>query len=959
MNFVSRALRVLLVAPLLIAVAPQAMGQETAAAAHGAAERYIVDRSAWLYRGSDITPDRGWRFGTLSNGVRYAVRRNGVPPGQVSIRVRIDAGSLMETDGERGYAHLIEHLSFRGSEYVPDGEAKRIWQRFGATFGSDNNAETTFTGTTYKLDLPSATEDGLDESMKILAGMVEKPNITAAALNAERPAVLAERRESLGPQTHFGDTMFSTLFAGQPLSQRQPIGTLDTLNAATADAVRAFHDRWYRPERAVVVVSGDMDPALFEKLVAQHFGGWQGVGPKPAEPDFGRPAPVEQSTAAVVEPGLPVLVRTATLRPWKYNDDTVIFNQDRLVDQVALDVINRRLERRARAGASYLVAQVSLDDVARSVNGTFLSVQPVGDDWEAALKDARAVITDALSAPPSKAEIDQELAERGESFRTMMQTAEVDAGSKLADDMVQAVDIRETTTSAATINGVFLDAKRKGMFSPARVFAATQRVFKGVTTRAVLNVHTGADGLASKLAAAINSNVKGTSARTAQAAIGFSNLPRLGKPGVVTSREKIDLFELKLERVNFANGVRLLLNASSSEASRVYVRVRFGGGYGALPADRRSPIWPASLALMQSGIGTLKQGDIDQMTAGRRMGFDFAIDDDAFTLGAMTSPSDLEDQLRLLAAKLAVPGWDPNPLLRARTYLVSTYDSLDSSPDQVLGRDLESLLHDGDPRWGTPPLADVSATTPEAFKALWAPLLASGPIEVEVFGDINAEKTIEAVAKSFGALPPRAVSTVPSPPVRFPAHVATPVVRTHEGARDRAVAVIAWPTGGGLGHIDDSRRLEILANIFSDRLFDRLRSEAGASYSPNVSNDWPIGSPSGGRMVAIGQVAPDNLPLFFKLAREIAADLVAHPVSDDELKRTIGPMTQLILRQSTGNQFWMNQLSGATFDPARIQAVRTVYQDVASVTAADLQATAAKYLKPENDWTMEVVPKAK
>ena len=68
--------------------------------------------------------------------MRYAVRRNGVPPGQVSIRVRMDAGSLMETDSERGYAHLIEHLSFRGSEYVPDGEAKRIWQRFGATFGS-------------------------------------------------------------------------------------------------------------------------------------------------------------------------------------------------------------------------------------------------------------------------------------------------------------------------------------------------------------------------------------------------------------------------------------------------------------------------------------------------------------------------------------------------------------------------------------------------------------------------------------------------------------------------------------------------------------------------------------------------------------------------------------------------------------------------------------------------------
>lgn len=958
MHFLSRAFRVALVAPLLLAIAPQAIGQQQGASAHGEADRYIVDRSAWLYKGSDITPDPGWRFGTLSNGLRYAVRRNGVPPGQVSIRVRIDAGSLMETDSERGYAHLIEHLSFRGSEFVPDGEAKRIWQRFGATFGSDNNAETTFTGTTYKLDLPSATEGGLDESMKILAGMVEKPNITAAALNAERPAVLAERRESLGPQTHFSDVMFSTLFAGQPVAQRQPIGTLETLNAATADSVRAFHDRWYRPERAVVVVSGDMDPALFEKLVAQHFGSWQGIGPKPAEPDFGKPRPTEPNTAAVVEPGLPVIVREATVRPWKYNDDTVIFNQERLVDQIALDVINRRLEARARTGGSYLVAQVSLDDFARSINGTFLTVQPVGDDWEAALRDARAVIADALAAPPSKAEIDQELAERGEAFRTAMQTERVDAGSKLADDMVQAVDIRETTTSAATINGVFLDAKKKGMFSPARVFASTQRVFKGVATRAVLNVHTPADGLATKLAAAIDATVKGSGTRTAQASVGFSKLPRLGKPGIVASREHVDLFDFKMDKVTFANGVRLLLNSSTAENSRVYVRVRFGRGYGALPADHPSPIWAANLALIQSGIGPLKQGDLDQMTAGRRMGLDFGIGDDAFVLGAMTSPADLEDQLRLMAAKIAFPGWDPNPVLRARTFMMSTYDSLGSSPDQVLGRDLERLLHDGDPRWGTPPREQIAATTPEAFKALWAPLLASGPIEVEVFGDINAERTIDAVAKSFGALPPRTASTATPPPVRFPAHVATPVVRTHSGAADRAIAVIAWPTGGGLAEIEEGRRLEILANIFSDRLFDRLRSEAGASYSPNVSSDWPAGAASGGRMIAIGQVAPENLPLFFRLSREIAADLVAHPVSDDELKRTIGPMTQLIMRQATGNQFWMNQLGGATYDPRVIEATKGVYQDVATTTAAQLQATAARYLKPENDWTMEVVPKA-
>jgi zinc protease len=172
------------------------------------------------------------------------------------------------------------------------------------------------------------------------------------------------------------------------------------------------------------------------------------------------------------------------------------------------------------------------------------------------------------------------------------------------------------------------------------------------------------------------------------------------------------------------------------------------------------------------------------------------------------------------------------------------------------------------------------------------------------------------------------------------------------------VAVIAWPTGGGVGGATESRRLEVLAAIFSDRLFDRLRSQAGASYSPNVSSDWPTGFPTGGKLVAIGQVAPENIPLFFKLSREIAAELVSTPIDADELKRTIGPMQQSIQRQSTGNQFWMNQLDGATYEPARITALMHLYSDISNMTAAQLQETAAKYLRPDRDWTLQVVPAA-
>ena len=186
----------------------------------------------WLFKGSDIPVNPAWTFGVLPNGVRYAVRRNGVPPGQVAIRVRIDAGSLYENENEQGYAHLLEHMSFRASEHVPDGEAKRVWQRLGATFGSDSNAQPTPTQTVYRLDLPSATEAGVDESLKILAGMMDKPVIDQKTLDSERPIVLSEQREAPGPQVRVGDAQRATLFAGQPLADRSPIGTIKTLEAA-------------------------------------------------------------------------------------------------------------------------------------------------------------------------------------------------------------------------------------------------------------------------------------------------------------------------------------------------------------------------------------------------------------------------------------------------------------------------------------------------------------------------------------------------------------------------------------------------------------------------------------------------------------------------------------------------------------------------------------------------------
>ncbi len=917
-----------------------------------------ADELPWLYENSDIPVDTEWTFGVLDNGVRYAVRNNGVPPGQVAIRIRIDAGSLMEEDSEQGFAHLLEHMTFRGSKYVPDGDVIKIWQRFGATFGSDSNAETTPTQTVYKLDLPNASAAGLDESVKILSGMIREPGLTDDALKSEVPVVLAELRERAGAQTRIGDATREEFFRGQRLASRSPIGTVETLQAADSGSVRAFHKRWYRPENTVIVMAGDGEPAVFAELLNKYFANWEVEGPVEEHPSFGDPKPPQGddnaiTTSFMVEPTFPHIINYAVLRPWRRVDDTITYNQGLFIDLLALRMIQRRLEARARGGGSFLQASVYQDDVSRSVDGTFVNVIPIGDDWQAALDDVRGVIEDAKANPPTQEEIAREIAEFDNALLVAVETSDTEAGAEKADEIVRAVDIRETVASAQTALDLFRNMR--GMYTPQRLLQSTRDLFKGDVTRGILIAPRPIENGAQKLETALAKQVAAsTDARLSAETVSFDDLPDLGEPGTVAQVESLNL--LGMEVVTLSNGVRALLYANDAEVAKVYVKVRFGNGYKAFSPDQGTQIWAAQTALVDSGVGDLDREKLDRLTTGRAIGFEFEVDDDAFEFSASTKPSDLEDQLHLFAAKLAQPRWDAAPITRAKAGGKLSYDSYSMSPGTIMERDFTWLVRGKDARWKTPTPNEMNRLTPENFKETWAPILASGPIEVMLFGDFKREDAIASLEKTFGALNARNAAPVAqnAESINFPSD-SNPTIVRHNGDDNQAAAVIAWPTGGGISGARESRQLEILSSLFNNRLFEKFREQAGASYAPQVTNYWPLKLPEGGYIAAISQIEPKNVPLFFEIAESIAADLVANPVESDELSRITEPLRQVIERSSTGNTFWMWQLEGASYDRNVVTALRTIYGDYTVTTPEKIQDLAQKYFVGDG-WKMMVLP---
>lgn len=968
MTSFSRMIRAFI--PLALLLPVPALAQEYCTigiASEADVPQYAMPDDPWIYRGTDIPVDQQWLFGEMPNGVRYAVRQNGVPPCQVSLRVRIDAGSLHEEEDERGYAHYLEHLLFRQSRDFGPGEAIPYFQRMGAALGLDTNATTSATQTVYQLDLPNATRTRLEDSTRLFAGMIQEPTLSAENLAADLPIVLAERRERLGPDLRIAMATRELFFTGQRLADRAPIGTVEALQAATPASVRAFHQRWYRPENTVIVMVGDAAPHVLAAMVERYFADWEVPGELAPEPDFGAPEmpagadpanPVGE-TAVLVEPGQPRVMTYAIMRPWVQVVDNLEYNRGLLIDSVAQAIINRRLEEKAREGGNYLYAAVRQDDVSRSADSTYVTFAPLTDDWQTALADVRTVIADALVHPATEDEIAQAVAQYDVIFQDMVGQERIQAGSQLADNLVNAVDIREAVAAPETFLSVFRNMRDR--FTPKTILEHTQRLFEGEVVRGLLLTPEAGEASPAELRAALLQPVEASGDQRQEAvAIDLAELPPLGAPAMPMSREPLGPGMLSTtERVTFPNGVQALLRDSDNEPGRVTVRVRFGAGWRGIGDDEAVYAELGQRALMPSGVGPLGQNELDRMAAGRKISFNFSIGDGAFQFEGITRAEDLEAQLYLLAAKLAMPRWDVAPVERAKASAMLGYDAFAGDPMGVLNRDVDQLLRGGDQRFATPTPDQLRAANASEFRRVWSRLLAQGPVEVSVFGDIDPEQTIALLGSTFGALPEREAlpEAIANRALPGPQPSASPVILRHEGAADQAAALVAWSTGGGSAGLPQSRKLELLAQILGNRLLDSLREADGASYTPFATSDWPLDAESGGYMMALVQVQPDDVDMVFAMAKDIVQDLATNGPTADELQRVVEPVRQGIFRAQTGHTFWLNRIEGGTQDPLRLANLPNLAVDYLATTPDEMRALAQRYLADDRSLKIAVLPR--
>lgn len=331
----------------------------------------------------------GHRLTTLPNGVRVVSE---AVPGvrSAALGFFVGTGSVTEPAEQAGWSHLLEHLLFRGTDRYGSAEIDELFDGMGAELNAGTGREST---SIYSRVL----DQHLERAFDVIADMVWRPGITAPDVTSEQAIVLEElAMYEDDPQDQVFDLLGEATFGDHPLG-RAVIGTRETVTAAAAEGLHAFHDERYVPGDVVVAAAGSVDHDALVALVAQQDAGPDGAhapaAPAPPDADAAtRRRFIEKPTEQVhVTLGAPGIAR----------DDDRRFAL-RILDTVLGGTSSSRLfqEVREKRALAYNVSTFHAQYAGAGHVGLYLGTRPenVGTAMEVVGAELERFLQDGITA---------------------------------------------------------------------------------------------------------------------------------------------------------------------------------------------------------------------------------------------------------------------------------------------------------------------------------------------------------------------------------------------------------------------------------------------------------------------------------------------------------------------------------------------------------------------------------
>lgn len=912
---------------------------------------------AWEHESSDIPVDPRIQFGHLDNGFRFAWVSNAEPKERCYVRIHVDVGALAEEAGEEGMAHFLEHMAFNGSENFEAGTLVEWFQSQGMSFGADSNAFTSVSETVYMLDLPRSDEETLQSGLQVLRDFAGGLLLESAEIDAEKGVIDGEQRERDSAKWRVQMATIANQFDGTRYRPDLIIGSVPIRAAFTAESVRAFYSKWYRPELMTLVMVGDFGGFNPEPMIRDLFADLP--VPKadvPEEPHLGS-ASCENLVFAIDEEEIARLsIDIAHLKPWEDKADTKAKWLEDLPIYVARSILNQRLEElRKEEGSPFLRARVAdASSGLRVFDGEAMSITCDPDKWEAAIAAVDYEVRRALEFGFQEAELNAVRAEQLLALDEAVERESTQSSANIVRALLHACEERSVPTDAKTDRDIYRPAIEA--LTVEECHEAYKQAWRGgmLSIIATGNHDLGEEAdvvLRAALEKARSIEVmKGEDIRVEEFAYGSA----AENAGKIAGRAENTEFDFTT--VVFENGVVVNFKSTDFKDHQVLVRARVGEGVLTASDQQQVIAWVGGQVFDAGGLAAHTVDDLARVLAGRQVSGGFAADEDAFFFDASTTDEDLLLQLELFCAVLNAPGWRDDGIRQLEHQLPLVLQQMAHQPQGPLLLEFLPELFHHDPRFiPLPPQDEVLAVKMEDVRNWLSPVLARAPIEVALVGDFEIETAVAAAAQTLGALSPRrdwkdyVARRVVEAPV-----AGLRMDRTIQTQVPQALVMLIFPATDG---IEASRRrnIDFLGEVIGDRLRVEVREKLGAAYSPGASSDASAVFPGKGMFVIQAMADPDKVDTLVDACLAVAKDLAENGVTQEEVDRLAEPILAKLRDSQRKNGYWTAILARAS-DPQELEDARTVEEFYRNLSIEDLSALLAEYLVPERVSILTVVP---
>lgn len=907
--------------------------------------------------------DENVRVGRLDNGLTYYLRYNKYPEKQAEFYIAQKVGSIQEEEDQRGLAHFLEHMCFNGTEHFPGNELIRYLESVGVKFGENLNAYTSIEQTVYNIsNVPATRESVLDSCLLILYDWSNALTLDNKEIDKERSVIHEEWRSRSNPTLRMYERALPRLYPDNRYGHRLPIGLMSVVDNFKYEALRAYYEKWYRPDLQAIIVVGDIDVDRMEEKIKKLFSPIrmpENAAVREYLPVADNPEPIvisekdkEQTSSSVV-----IMQKQEVFPDSLKNTPLYYYNQ--FLSSMALGIVNMRIhEKGLNPSAPFVNAGVDEGtyEVSKTKDAFSISIMPREGEWKAAIDTVVAEVMRAYKYGFTQTEFDRTRSEVISQMESIYQNRDKRQNSSFVSECVGHFLNNEPLVSLDTKYAFYTQ------MVPNIPLEEVNRYFRELaaprdTNLVIMAMSPDKKGLAVPTEEQLLQWVH--EARNIDLGAYVDNvkneplIPHLPTPGSIV-KEAAGPFGSHF--LVLSNGVRVYLKKTDYKDNEVRMQAYSPGGASRYGKEDNINLKVFDELISASGLGDFTRLELQKALAGKQASVKSSLLGRSERLRGASTPKDMRTMFELTYLSFQKPKRDDQTVESTLTAMRESMINQEAKPMSAFGDSLSATIYDHHPLAARLKHDMLDKVSYDRILEIYADRFADASDFTFIFcGNFEEDSIRPLIEQYIATLPVVKRKDKPADTKQY-MHKGTLTNRFERKMETpQAMALQMWH-GPSSPKLRDQVVTDMLGQVLDMRYTETIRESIGAAYSVGVNSGISYNSADKPRYAIqiFAPVKPELCDTAMAVMDEELEAIASRGVDTKYLDKVKEYLLKTADENQRSNTYWMGCIE--SMDRRKIDFDTDYKATVSSVTSADLQKLAKKVLKDRNRLRVIMLP---